>query len=263
MFTQSSVMSMAENPVQPEDRAADLFFQLSSPDRKRILSELQKENIHLNGLAKRLDMTATETFRQLQRLSDASLIERGSNGKYHLTPYGKLVLESSSSLEFLSKFKEYFREHNAFVLPPDLRARLGELTGCRLVTSNTETLNIVDEMIKTAEKNIDATVFGLEIYLKKMQDRLQEGVKERWLLHESYLTKAKVFFRSAKQLPDTRWSPSVPIELFLNEKVAGVTLPLNEGSSSYYSLFGTDPRFVRWAEDLFDAEWQKAKIWRP
>ena len=256
-------MFMAENPVQPEDRAADLFFQLSSPDRKRILSELQKENIHLNGLAKRLDMTATETFRQLQRLSDASLIQRGSSGKYHLTNYGKLVLESSSSLEFISKFKEYFREHNAFVLPPDLRARLGELLGCRLVTSNTETLNIVEEMIMNAEKNIDATVFGLELYLKKMQDRLQEGVKERWLLHESYLPKAKVFFRSAKQLPETRWAPNVPIEMFLNEKVAGVTLPLNEGSSSYYSLFGSNPRFIRWTGDLFDAEWQKAKIWRP
>jgi len=46
----------------PEDTVADLFFQLASLDRKRILSELQKEDLHLNELAKRFDLTATEVL---------------------------------------------------------------------------------------------------------------------------------------------------------------------------------------------------------
>ena len=253
----------SQQPESTEEGVNALFYALSSNDRTRILSALKEDELKLNDVVHRLDLTATEAFRQLQRLTEASLIERKSNGKFRLTSYGKLVLESSSSLDFISKFKEYFRRHNAFVLPPELRARLGELSGCRLVTSNTETLNIVDEMIKSAEKRINATVFGLEVLLKKARDRIGDGVEERWLMQESYLVKAKGFLRSTKQLPEMRWTTSIPIEMFLTEKMAGVTLPLNGGVSSYYSFFGSEPRFLRWADNLFDEEWQKAKIWHP
>jgi predicted transcriptional regulator len=253
----------SEKPSGPEEGVNALFYELSSNDRTRILSALKEEELKLNDVVHRLDLTATEAFRQLQRLTEASLIERKSNGKYHLTSYGRLVVESSSSLEFISNFKEYFRAHDAFVLPHELRARLGDLGGCRLVTSNTDTLNIADEMIESVEKRIDATVFGLEVLLKKMFNRLEDGVNERWLMHDGFLPKAKTFLRSAKKLPELRCTMNIPIELLLTEKMAGVTLPLNGGTSSYCSFFGTEPRFLKWANDLFDAEWQKAKIWYP
>jgi predicted transcriptional regulator len=51
--------------------------------------------------------------------------------------------------------------------------------------------------------------------------------------------------------------------MVLTEKVAGVTLPLNKGTSSYYSFFGSDPTFIEWANDLFNEEWNKSKIWYP
>ena len=124
-------------------------------------------------------------------------------------------------------------------------------------------MNLVEEMYRSAEKRIDATVEGLEVILKIAKDRLQDGVRERWLLHESYLTKARTFLRSTKQLPELRWAQRVDVDMVLTEKAAIFVLPLNEGTSSYYSFFGTDPPFVRWATDLFDEEWQKAKIWYP
>jgi len=253
----------SQESARPEEGVNALFFELSSNDRTRILSALKEEELKLNDVVHRLDLTATEAFRQLQRLTEASLIERKSNGKYVLTSYGKLVLESSSTLDFVSRFKEYFTEHDAFVLPRGLRARLGELSGCRLITSNTETLNLVDEMFRGAEKKIDATVLGLEVLLKLAKERLQDGVKERWLIHESYLPKAKAFLRSAKQLPEMRWTPTIRIEMVLTEKVAGVTLPFNKGISSYYSFFGSNPYFIQWANDLFDEEWNKSKVWYP
>jgi predicted transcriptional regulator len=55
-----------------EDRLSDLHFQLSSADRRRIIEELQTQNLKLNEVAKKMGFTATEAFRQLQRLTLAS-----------------------------------------------------------------------------------------------------------------------------------------------------------------------------------------------
>jgi len=97
---------MAPTPAQPDEKTADLFFQLASTGRRRILSEVQRHNLHLNEVAKRLGMTATETLRQLQRLTEAGLLEKKPDGKYQLTSYAKLVLDSSSPLDFISTYKE-------------------------------------------------------------------------------------------------------------------------------------------------------------
>ena len=263
MFTQDCVMSMSQSPPQPEDRAADLFFQLSSTDRKRILSELQKENIHLNGIAKRLDMTATETFRQLQRLTEAGLLERLPNGKYRLTLYAKLVLDMSSPLEFVSKFREHFQHHDTSPIPYEFRARLGELSGGEVTVNTVDMYNRVAEMFTNADKRIDATVEGFEYLLNKTLERLQQGLKVRWLMYESFRTKAKSILRSEKQFPEMRWTPGIPsVDICLTDKAAAIALTSNK-DISYSIFFGSDPRFLRWTEDMFTYEWEKAKPWYP
>ena len=42
-----------------------LFFELASESRLGILRELQKENLKMQEIARRLDVTPTEAFRQL------------------------------------------------------------------------------------------------------------------------------------------------------------------------------------------------------
>lgn len=48
-----------------------LLFELSSAERMNMLNSLRNERLKLSHLAKRLDMTVTETSRHLQRLSDS------------------------------------------------------------------------------------------------------------------------------------------------------------------------------------------------
>jgi len=253
---------MTQSPGQPEDRAADLFFQLSSTDRKRILSELQKENIHLNGLAKRLDMTATETFRQLQRMTEAGLLEKLPDGKYRLTPYANFVIQLASPLEFVSRFREHFQHHDASLIPYEFQARLGELSGGVVVVNTVEMYNKIGEMFNEAEKRIYVTVEGFESLLKVIRERLQQGLKVRWLMYESYRAKAKSFLRSAKQFPEMRLSSNIPIDITLTDKAAAIALTSNK-DISYSVFFGADPRFLQWTEDLFAYEWEKAKPWYP
>src|SRR4030066_1807393 len=94
-----------------------LFFELASESRLGILRELEKENLKMQEIARRLDVTATEAFRQLERLSAALLVQKQPAGTFALAEYGKLVLQTSSSLSFISKHKDYFSTHDIMRLP--------------------------------------------------------------------------------------------------------------------------------------------------
>jgi predicted transcriptional regulator len=254
---------MTPEPVQPEERAAELFFQLASVDRKHILLELQREDLHLNEVAKRLGMTPTEALRQLQRLTEADLLEKMPDGKYRLTPYAKLVLDTSSPLDFISKHKEYFKDHDAFLLPTEFRARLGELSGCKLIPTTIDTINEVTGMFWAAQKRIDTVTMGTENIIKIEEQRSREGIKVRWLMHESLKPKAPSLLRSWKQLPEIRWTPTVPGHIVVTDKAALLTIRGIDGSMTYESFVGEDAVFMKWAGDLFTHEWEKAKPWYP
>ncbi|HYB76431.1 MAG TPA: hypothetical protein VEC08_05695 [Nitrososphaerales archaeon] len=254
---------MMEKPALPDEKAAELFFDLASMDRRRILSELQKENLHLNELGRRLDMTSTETLRQLQRLTEARLLEKMSDGRYKLTQYASLVLDTSSPLDFISQHREFFLTHDATLLPREHRARLGELSGCRLTTSTIETMNSVAGMFKGAEKRIDASVLGFELLLDLSRERLKEGVKVRWLMDASFLDEAKKMLRSIPKFPEMRWTPRILGNVNVTDKSAMLTLRLNDGTMGYNAFVGENDSFLSWASDLFTHEWEKAKPWYP
>jgi len=256
--------TVLQEPVQPNEQASELFFLLASNDRRRILSELQKENLKLNETARRLDMTPTEAVRQLQRLTEAGLLEKTPEGKYRVTSYAKIVLDTSAPLDFIAKFSGFFLTHDASHLPDEYRARLGELSNVKLVASTTETFNNTTEMIKNAGERIHATVeVGFELHLQMMRQRLQEGVKVRWLIQESFLPKAKPMLRFEKQIPEMKTTPRLSGHIYVTDKAAAITLRRNDGTMSLSSLFSEDPTFLKWAGDLFKFEWEKARPWNP
>lgn len=82
------------------ENLCDLLFELSSAERMNMLNSLRDERLKLSHLAKRLDMTVTETSRHLQRLSDADIVARDTDGTYSLTPLGGLALQLLGSLSF-------------------------------------------------------------------------------------------------------------------------------------------------------------------
>ena len=247
----------------PEDTVTDLFFQLVSLDRKRILSELQKEDLHLNELAKRFDLTATEVLRQLHRMTEARLLERLPDGKYRLTPYAKIILDTSSPLEFIARHRDYFLDHNAFLLPVEFRARVAELSGARLIGTAVETMNSVEEMFNGAQKKIDASVMGVEFLLDMARKRLEEGLTVRWLIDDSFIPKARAEFHSVKKLPEMRHTQRIIGQVNVTDKAAMLTIRRNDGNISYCAFVGEDSTFVKWADELFTYEWERAKPWYP
>ena len=189
------------------------------------------------------------------------LIQKQPDGAYTLTGFAKIVLSICSPLEFVSRYKKYFRDHDSSLLPIEFRARLAELSGGTLIHTTVEHINKTTEMFLAAEKRIDTVVLGGVALIEILKQRSQEGVKMRWLMHESFIPSAPLVLSSWKRLPEIKTAPKVLGYIVVTDKAALLSILENDGTMSYSPFYGEDASFLKWTKDLFVHEWEKAKPW--
>ncbi len=237
-----------------------LFFELASESRLNILRELQKKNLKMQEIARRLDVTPTEAFRQLERLSSAMLVHRQPDGTFTLAEYGKLVLQLSSSLEFVSKYRDYFSTHDIMRLPLQFVNRLGELSQANLVVDTVEILN------KTEHAFIEAEEYGWGIAEGTipermgpiMDERVRKGLKLRFLLPENRLPTSANPLPPVKNL-EMKGLSDLPAIVVVTEKEGAICFRQVGGRMDYAGFFGKHPTFLNWLKDLFQYYWDIGK----
>ncbi len=208
-------------------------------------------------------MTATEAVRQLQRLSEASLIRRKPDGSYTITEYGRLELHLSASSEFIFKHREYFLNHDVSCLPHQFVNRIGELSQTELTTDTIENFNRVGKMFSEAEEFVWAIgEQALESAGRTVNEKTSKGVKFRFLTPERLLL-ANVSPPATAQNVEVRSLSDIPAIMAITDKEAVVCLRLIGGGVDYAGFYGRDPIFLGWAGDLFRDQWERAKPWSP
>ena len=228
-----------------------LYFELASESRLDLLRELNEKNWKMNDVARKLDLTTTETYRQLQRLTEAKLVERQPDGSYAISEYGKLVLHLSSPLEFIFKHKEYFSAHDIWRLPPQLLSRLGELSQAELKMGMVESTTKSSTLIGEAEKFMWAvSAEPLPISLEETAKQIPSGLEYRVL---SPLPPAKLPNLENRTLLDP------PVMMAVTEKEAVVCFRFKGGRMDYAGFFGKNSSFLNWTKDLFLHCWEKGK----
>ena len=240
-----------------------LFFDLASESRLGIIRELKEQNLKNNELGGKLDLTATETFRQLQHLTESLIVQRLPDGTYTITNYGKLALQLLQSLEFTFKHKEYFSNHDVWRLPYQFVNRIGELSKGTLCMDMIENMNRVGHLFSEAEKY--AWAMGeklLESLGPVMTDPISKGVKFRFLGCESRLPHFNHVPGEAPHI-ELRTLTDVPISIVCTEKEAAICLPSTNGRMDYAAFYGTDQMFVNWIRDVFLYYWDKGKPCNP
>lgn len=214
----------------------------------------------MQEIARRLDVTATEAFRQLQRLSDAMLVQRQPEGTFAITEYGQLVLQLSSSIEFVFKHKNYFSTHNVWRLPYQFVNRIGELSQMHLIMDVMESINKGAQMFIEAEQyawGLAEHGRGPELMSPVMSERIRKGVGFRMLIQESFLPTA--ISPAKPQNYEVRGLPDVPAIMAVTEKEAAVCFRLVDGRMDYAGFFGNDSTSLNWVKDLFLYYWEKGK----
>ena len=219
-----------------------LFFELASESRLGILRELQRENLKMQEIARRLDVTPTEAFRQLERLSAAMLVQRQPDGAFMLAEYGKVVLQISTSLDFLSKHKEYFSTHDLMMLPRQFINRVGELAGAKLEMDTIESLNKGAKWFTEAKQYAygmgEGTIPAQMIPV--MNQQAQRGLQIKMMIPAEILPAAKQ--PGTPKNVEIRGLSRIPGIIALNEEMAGICFRQLGGRIDYAGFFGMAAR---------------------
>lgn len=242
-------------------RMQKLLFELSSAERIDIMLELQKQRLKLSPISSKLDMTVTEAFRHLQRLGDARLVQKDSNGRYELTPYGSLVLSLLSSIDFVSKHQDYFLEYDISPLPYEFISRMGELSEGEFSADILKNIEYAEKHLWEADKFIWIQTDQIfQNLIPIVAEKIKQPFDFRFISPEAIMPPdSKAPLPSTLKHVQKRLLPKVNVVLIVTDTSAGFCLPQKSGRIDYRNIHGTDPKFKKWCKDLFLYYWQKAK----
>jgi predicted transcriptional regulator len=244
-----------ENPAQIES----LFFDLASESRLSILRELNEKNWKMNELARKLDLTTTETFRQLQRLVEDLLVQKQTDGTYSISLYGAIVLKLSPSLEFVFRHRDYFSTHDIRPLPYQFLNRISELSKAELGMDIMENINLSERITREAEEYMWGGGSEQPLNIGSIiGEKITKGVKFRFIFHEKFVPKKAPTLEMAQSV-ECRIMNDIPVNFVLTEKEAGISFNLVGGRADYAGFVSKDSIFVNWVKDLFLYYWEKGK----
>jgi predicted transcriptional regulator len=212
------------------------------------------EDLKMNELSRKIDITPTEASRQTQRLLDEQLIEKQLEGKYRLSNFGKLVLHFFPSFTFISKNREYFLRHDVFQLPDQFISRVGELSKGKLCTEVADVVNGIEKLMQTAEDYVWViTDQVMTAQSKIMTEQVLRGVEFRSLFHEKLIQTdhLRVSGRYEK-----RSVSKIPGLFSITDKGAFVSFVTMDGKIDASGFFGSDSLFMKWARDLYEYCWK-------
>jgi len=240
-----------------------VLFELASNRRASILFEVQKQSFKMQQIARFLDMNVTETFRHLQRLSEAKLVEKRVDGTYAITSLGNLAIGLLSSLNFILKNGSYFLEHDISCLPYEFVNRLGELSNGEFCGDTVTHFNRLREMVYDAEEYIWAMAEQVESsHAQSTNEKVSKGLQFRFIMQQD-LAKTIRIYPEVEHLKERRILERIHVTLLITEKESVVNFRRLDGEMDYIGFFGKDERFRKWTRDLFMYYWERAERWYP
>jgi len=256
------------------EEVCSLFFELSNEDRLRIMLELEKEPLKLTHVSKKLDLTSSESHRQLSRLSEGKLVVKDVEGFFSLTPFGEQALKWIPGYRFISDNCEYFQSHFLSNLPSDLLFRLGELSGCMFSNDALVSVSNIETMIREADEYVEtiADQFLLSAY-PLASEAVKRGVCIKTIDPVVYRPSLQVKGELSEEVIKTlsqaaedgrlisRKIEQFDVFLWMSEKeVAILSFPTFDGKFDYLGFTSRDAMAHKWCNDLFRYYWERAEL---
>jgi predicted transcriptional regulator len=237
----------------------DLLFELSHEKRLAILEILERRAARLSDIAVHSKISPPEVSRHLGRLARHSLVGRGSNGEYGLTPYGRLVVRGLPSFKFLFRHRDFLLTHDLSALPGPFLNRLAELSELEVGSSFTDTLRHVERVLHEADEFAWFLSDQAMLTSTTLVDAARRsGVAVRAIVPRSLLPPAA--HPGAPRRPsgvvEIRVVPEVRVGIAMNEQIAGVSFANLGGRIDQSEGFrGSSAEFRGWCRDLFLHYW--------
>ena len=257
------------------EKAASDFLELASPQRLGILLRLLDKKSKVSVIAKDLDATVPEVYRNFERLVKADLIVKDADGDYSITTYGRTMCSQIPSLEFFLQNKKYFKSHDFGDLPQKFIQRIGALEKGQHVKGFVKVLEQWKDIYKNSNEYIHNILFEVPYdldLLETLVKKVGKGVKVKSIFSESAIIPKerkqiieKLGFKKLIEqgLIERKMRQSVQVAVILNEKEACVTFPKFEGEIDMSEMFySNDPVFHEWCLDYFKYCWDNSSAFQ-
>ncbi len=222
--------------------------------------------MRISDLTREIKFTKAEVRRHVTRLSEVDLIQRDLDGYYQLTPYGETSLLLFQESIFLSKYRDYFKNHTPVNNPPIFLKRLSELSKHQFVDNFMGFLNFLEEKIREAKEFVWLYIDQYPIIaVDSLLNSVERGVKIR-IIEQSDLSGPTVTFQDkhlhaiGTEAPDVmvRVHDRKDVYLFISDAGSAVSFPSADGFD-YSGFTVTDRESGSWGEDLFNLYWENAQ----
>lgn len=257
------------------DETEDIFSSLANSQRLAILDIISKNKETLTSIAKELRITTQETHRNLNKLLNTNIIEKDLKGYFSLTVFGDMVIKNISAINFLSKHKKFFSQHNFHAIPIKYIQRIGALEKSEFVLGFVAVIEHIKRMYQKSRKYIYSILPQVPFDLIYTAIPI---VKERELKFKHILPidalipkESEEFLKNLgygqllqKGIIERRMTTKTNLGIVLTENQALVMFPLTEGQVDMNSIFANDITtdnglFHEWCLDYFYEIWNNAK----
>lgn len=257
------------------DETEDIFSSLANSQRLAILDIISKNKETLTSIAKELRTTTQETHRNLNKLISSNIIQKDLKGYFSLTVFGDMVIKNISAINFLSKNKKFFSQHNFHAIPIKFIQRIGALEKSEFILGFVAVIEHIKRMYQKSRKYIYSILPQVPFDLINTAIPI---VKERELKFKHILPidalipkESEEFLKNLgysqliqKGIIERRMTTKTNLGIVLTENQALVMFPLTEGQVDMNSIFTNNITtdnglFHEWCLDYFYEIWNNAK----
>jgi len=257
------------------DETEEIFSSLANIQRLAILSSISNHKKTLSSIAKELQTTTQETHRNLNKLMNSNIIKRDVKGYFSLTVFGYMIIKNISAINFLSKHKRYFSEHDFYDIPIKFIHRIGSLEKSECISGFVAIIEYIKRMYNNCEKYIYSILpqVPLELIHTIIPIVKERDLKFKHILpidalipknSEEYLKNEGYAQLVQKGIIERRMVTRTNLGIVLTENQALVMFPLSKGQIDMNYIFCNDilidgGLFHEWCLDYFDEIWNTAK----
>jgi predicted transcriptional regulator len=260
------------------DEAEETFRQLANSHRLQIMFFLHKQEGKMSLLSKTLKLSMQDAKRNLDNLLSEGLVERNSQGAYSLTTFGSMIVKQIPSMDFLSRNKEYFSDHNFGEIPDKFIHRIGELNDSKFVKGYVTVIEKIKGMYVEAEEYIYGMLpeVSLELVEAIVSKIKTKRIRFSYILPEKAIV-PKVCYELVKDsnyiqlshqgLINGRMIKKISAAVIVTDKQGAVMFPYDDGETDMRTMFvgeGTrsdNGQFLEWCVDFFKHNWDNSEYY--
>ena len=251
------------------DSSFDLFNNLSNEQRKKILTCLLNEKSTLTKIAREIDQSNQSTLSHLNKLANSGLIQKTSMGEYSLSEYGKSISIKTQSIEFIAKYKKFFKEHTFGDTPDYLLNCIGMLSKAEFVDGAVANFERWKKMIGNANEYF----YGIFTQTPHRTDvsletKSEAGLKIKLIfgkngsMSDYFALSKKLHFdkQTSQQFIEKRISGLTLVNLMLTENQACIMFPDRKNQTDPSRTFlSSDLNFRQWCFEFFNYKWNESE----